>query len=1187
MDRMRDVVSTKDDTPGLRCEPRSSRRSDEPKVPAHGCPSFSWMKGPAVALTIAELFAASSSWAAPTGGAVTSGTAAIDQNGAVTNVNQSSNKATIDWQAFSVAPGETVNFNQPSASSVTLNRVLGNEQSFIQGAVNANGQVFIINSNGVLFAPGSQVNTGGLVATTLDISDSDFQAGNYVFKGSGGRGSIVNQGTLKASDGGYVALLGRQVSNQGTVVATRGTAVLAGGNTITLNFNGNSLVSLTVDEGALDALVENKQAIYADGGKVILTAKAAGDLLSAQVNTSGIIQARTLDDLTGAVEISAVGGTVHVSGTIDASAPSSGNGGAIQTRGNTVRIDDSAVITTAAPSGQTGTWLLESPELTVAPSGATISGLALGAALASNNVTISSTASNSPGNLYVNDAVAWSADTKLTLTATHDIDFNASITANGAAARLSLNFGGDYQIGAPITLYGDSAGLDLNGTAYTLIHSMSELAALASATGTASGNFALALDVDASQWSASNLGAASVVTNFSGNLIGLGHTVSHLTLHAPSLDYVGLIGKASNSTIRDLGLVDSDIIGGFYVGTLLGQASGAHVLGVYSSGTVTGRGGVGGLIGVVAGASNEISDCSSATDVTSSGNYAGGLIGSASQTTIVQSRATGRVQATNASGVGGLIGNATDSGVADSYATGDVTGGTQTSWVGGLIGLMVDSTVATSVTNSFATGNVAGGNHVGGLIGNAISLPQAHLTLDNTYATGHVTASANGNGYAGGLVGNAAYVDITNSHAMGNVDLTGTGMADYAGGLVGFQNFGSVSNSYASGNVTGNGQSQSLGGLVGYNTGSIDSTYATGNVSGGHAAVGGLVGTNIDPGAISNSSAKGSVSGTNNIGGLVGVSSGNVTGSSASGNVTGVSYTDASGTTYPPSGAGGLVGLLQGGNGGGTGTITNSSASGAVTGVRAVGGLVGESTAGSIGNSTASGAVNGGPGQVGALIGTVRYGTVIINSYWNIDTTGQSNAVGMPIDNTGPANIKNSMGLTNTQFRDVSHYLDGTIDQLLAARAAAAQPARDPATGSNGAAKGSPGGSTPPPTDSSPTTPSRPTSPPGTTQPTPTPGQSGQDLLARARDASKEGALQMAGVADGDRSPNLRTRKSGPHNPPTLASNIVVVDTSRYSATVQRIEVDGQVFDLSDADFAEKSAGKPSTPKDAPNKPKK
>ena len=88
--------------------------------------------------------------AAPQGGVVTSGSAAINQSGHVTNINQSTSKASINWQSFSTAPAETVNFNQPNASSITLNRVIGNEASVLQGTLNANGSVFLINSNGIL-----------------------------------------------------------------------------------------------------------------------------------------------------------------------------------------------------------------------------------------------------------------------------------------------------------------------------------------------------------------------------------------------------------------------------------------------------------------------------------------------------------------------------------------------------------------------------------------------------------------------------------------------------------------------------------------------------------------------------------------------------------------------------------------------------------------------------------------------------------------------------------------------------------------------------------------------------------------------------------------------------------------------------------------------------------------------------
>jgi filamentous hemagglutinin family protein len=199
-------------------------------------------------------------YAAPTGGQVVSGSSAIYQNGSVTDINQSSQKTAINWQSFSINPSETVNFNQPNTSAIALNRVIGNEKSLIQGALNANGKVFLVNSNGVMFTKGAKVNVGGLVASTLDITDEDFNKGNYVFQGNGqGNGQVINMGKIKAADGGYVALLGDQVRNEGVIVASKGTVSLNGAKKATLNFNGDSLVDVSIDEGTLNALVESKR----------------------------------------------------------------------------------------------------------------------------------------------------------------------------------------------------------------------------------------------------------------------------------------------------------------------------------------------------------------------------------------------------------------------------------------------------------------------------------------------------------------------------------------------------------------------------------------------------------------------------------------------------------------------------------------------------------------------------------------------------------------------------------------------------------------------------------------------------------------------------------------------------------------------------------------------------------------
>ena len=119
--------------------------------------------------------------AAPTDGQVVAGAASISQAGNTTTINQSSQNLAINWQDFSIAANEAVRFNQPNSASIVLNRVIGQSNSQIFGAMSANGQVFILNPNGVLFGAGSQVNVGGLVASTLSLSNDDFLAGKYNF----------------------------------------------------------------------------------------------------------------------------------------------------------------------------------------------------------------------------------------------------------------------------------------------------------------------------------------------------------------------------------------------------------------------------------------------------------------------------------------------------------------------------------------------------------------------------------------------------------------------------------------------------------------------------------------------------------------------------------------------------------------------------------------------------------------------------------------------------------------------------------------------------------------------------------------------------------------------------------------------------------------------------------------------
>ncbi len=401
------------------------------------CSRFRILKGGKISLVVSALVAGSTmTFASPTGGQVTSGSAAIAQNGSITTINQSSNKASINWNSFSIAPSETVNFVQPSSSSVTLNRVIGTTQSLIQGAMNANGQVFLLNPNGVLFANGSQINVGGLVASTLNITDENFQSGNYLFEGNS-QNSIINMGTITANNG-YVAMMGKTVQNEGTIVATMGNVQMASGEKISLNLNGNSLVKLTIDQGTLNALVENKGLIQADGGQVYLTTQALNTILDGMVNNTGVIEAQSLNNVDGKVVLYAHGGTTTVSGTLDAT------GGFIETSGNKLGVAEGTVI-------KAKKWLIDPVDIVIDPAGgadlggSSIRGATINTALnAGTSVTLSAT-----NDITLYDVIDKSSggDATLELIAGHDIVFG--FTPANPDAQTLATYGKILQTGNP------------------------------------------------------------------------------------------------------------------------------------------------------------------------------------------------------------------------------------------------------------------------------------------------------------------------------------------------------------------------------------------------------------------------------------------------------------------------------------------------------------------------------------------------------------------------------------------------------------------------------------------------------------------------------------------------------------------------------------------------------------------
>lgn len=254
----------------------------------------------------------------PINGAVASGTASIASVDArQLRIDQSSGRAIINWQSFSIGADARVTFYQPSASAVALNRVTGTEPSQIFGRLDANGQVFLSNPNGVLFARGASVNVGGLFATTLSLEDADFNNGINRFYNGGAAGTVANGGSIQVPSG-YAVLAGPQVQNDGIIVARLGSAALAAGDRVTLDVAGDGLINVSVESGALNAAAINSGTLQADGGRVLVSVRSLNAALDTVINNSGTLRADSLVERNGEIVLDAgTSGTIANTGTIE------------------------------------------------------------------------------------------------------------------------------------------------------------------------------------------------------------------------------------------------------------------------------------------------------------------------------------------------------------------------------------------------------------------------------------------------------------------------------------------------------------------------------------------------------------------------------------------------------------------------------------------------------------------------------------------------------------------------------------------------------------------------------------------------------------------------------------------------------------------------------------------------------
>lgn len=308
----------------------------------------------------------------PDAGSVTSGSATINQAGTQMTITQTSQGAIIDWGSFNIDPGYGVIFDQQfGAASVTLNRVIGYGSgpgaSTIAGSLTANGHVFLINPAGITFAGGAQVNVGSLVASTLDISDANFLAGvasgQYVFEPMTAAGNQIVQvdagAQITAAAAGTVALLGRQVSNSGSIAAPGGSVLFGSAERITLDFQGDGLTMLTIQgpgiakpgsvgcpalpcPGPVLPQLANFGTVTADGGQILMRTAATASATGGAIINAGLLRAQSLVSRNGRVELTSEGGPVALglpspagsAGVIDVSGQAGASGGSVRIRGS-------------------------------------------------------------------------------------------------------------------------------------------------------------------------------------------------------------------------------------------------------------------------------------------------------------------------------------------------------------------------------------------------------------------------------------------------------------------------------------------------------------------------------------------------------------------------------------------------------------------------------------------------------------------------------------------------------------------------------------------------------------------------------------------------------------------------------------------------------------------------------------
>jgi filamentous hemagglutinin family protein len=931
----------------------------------------------------------------PLGSQVVGGSATVQGQGtAAVTVTQQTNSAIINWNTFNIGVGEKTKIVMPSSSSVELDRVTGGlGPSQILGSLGSNGRVFLVNRDGILFGPGSVINAAGFLATTHDIANADFMAGRYNFSIPGNpSASVVNQGTITAQSGGFAALVAPGVRNTGTITAKLGTIALASGNAFTLDFYGDKLITLGVNDSVaaqvkdvstgqpLSSLVSNEGKLKANGGTVELTAVAARQVVDSVINNTGVIEANSIGTHNGMIVLGAATAaskpagaptqTVKVSGKLLAAGKKQG------TKGGTIEVTGEAIVLSGATIDASG------------PVGG-------GTVLIGGDV----------GGGNPNPAVAsipqaqlqpYAVPTASTVTVDAATTINASTTVAGDGGKVVVWSDGATTFNGSImatggTLTGNGGFVETSGHVLNFADARVDTSAPNGRTGSwLLDPYDLTIDSAAATTIATDLATTNVTiqTTASGSSgPGISNPAGNGDIFVNSGISWGGTNSLTLSAYRNIA-VNANITNIDGAAVLRADNTGTGV------GTVSFGGGVQVAVGVVSIFYNpSVNPAGSVVNTTSYVNPTENC-GGKTLTCYMLVNTVYDLQniQNNLSGI---------------YALGkDIDASATTNWNSGAGFVPIGGQSFTgqlngqgsTINNLFIAPTANNINSIGlfGVIGAGGVVQNLNLTNVNIQGNPNLgTNSGTGNQEVGALAGfNLGLVD--NVTASGTVN--GGTVSGYVGGLVGSNggfsnnnstfNPGTIENSSAAVNVSSAGVNVELGGLVGYNVPSamITSSYATGNVtatatvartncstSGSncqYASAGGLVGQNsgtIQGAAVPSltqacvagqTCATGAVSVGSGAhgGGLVGSNDGLIFNAFATGRVTGA----AGFSNFDNNGNATQLGGLAGNN---HGLITDSHATGNV-GEESIsnldsGGLVGDNF-GAIKNSYATGKVHAG-----------------------------------------------------------------------------------------------------------------------------------------------------------------------------------------------------------------------------------